>query len=68
MLSDSVHRSIESANKSQRVRLYADLLFIAPFLGYIAYKGGATKSDRTILAIIAIVTIAYNWHNYRRLK
>lgn len=50
----------------QAVRLYADLLFIAPFLAYLAAKGSVTKADRQALLWIGWTTLAYNGFNFLR--
>jgi hypothetical protein len=59
-----VPRNIEETNKSQKVRLIADLAIIAPFLLYMSSKSTVTKTDKAIFVGIALATIWYNARNY----
>lgn len=49
--------------KSQEVRLW-DVLFIGPFLLWIAFKGSVTPLDAIILGLLGALTIGYNLYNY----
>lgn len=67
MLAVEKKRFVSEVKASQAVRLFADG-FIAIYLIYLARKGTVTKTDATILIIIAIVTIGYNIINYQKNK
>jgi len=54
---------MDEVQKSQNVRL-VDVFLIAPYLGYIAYTGKVSKTDKYILAVLAIATLVYNGKNY----
>jgi len=57
--------SIPQAQKTQFVRLYIDILFMAPFLLYIAMKKKPlTLTERSILASIGIGVLYYNGRRY----
>ena len=49
--------------KSQRIRLF-DVILLAPFLAYVAWKGKLTKVERWSLAGIAIATAYFNGRNW----
>ncbi len=54
--------------KSQAVRVW-DIIFIAPFLVYIAYNTKGLKNwERTGLYVIGISTLLYNGRNYLKNK
>jgi|TARA_R110000744_G_scaffold156744_1_gene272442 dipeptide/tripeptide permease len=54
--------------KSQAVRVW-DIIFIAPFLVYIAYNTKRLKNwERTGLYVIGITTLLYNGRNYLKNK
>ena len=55
---------IKEYQKSQAVRLY-DIILLAPFLLYIAFKKGKlNKWDKIGVGFIGITTILYNGRNY----
>jgi hypothetical protein len=59
-----VERDIEETKSSQKVRLVADMLVIAPFLLYMSSKKTVTKTDKAIFIGIAVATILYNTRNF----
>tara|TARA_R110002020_G_scaffold44348_5_gene128005 strand:- start:3814 stop:4020 length:207 start_codon:yes stop_codon:yes gene_type:complete len=65
---DDVERNISETQNSQKVRLIADLLIIAPFLIYMSTKTKVTPTDKTIFIAIAAATIYYNTKNFIEYK
>ena len=54
----------QEVSKAQWVRL-ADVILIAPFLGYIAYSSkGLSDAQKMALYAIAVGTLWYNGKNY----
>lgn len=51
------------SQKGQLIRL-ADVFFIGPFLIYVGFKQGISKSDKYLLIGIGVATIAYNAYNF----
>lgn len=64
----NVKRDIKATLEGQKVRLYADLMIIAPFLIYLGAKGKVTNTDRVVLGSIAAVSFIYNYKNYVELS
>ena len=64
MLTNEVERSIEDVKRTQKVRLIADLLIFAPYLVYLSTKQKLSPTDKTILVVVAGVTIVYNTKNF----
>ena len=64
MLFDTTERPIEHVKKTQNIRLYVDLMLMAPYLFYLSQKGTVSNTDKVILASIALVTIGYNSKNF----
>lgn len=50
--------------KTQFIRLFGDILFIGPYLIYLATKKKITKNDKWLLMGIGSLTILYNAKNY----
>lgn len=57
---------IEETKKAQDVRLYADMLVFAPFLAILSVKKKLNNFDKAMLAGMALVSIAYNWKNFKK--
>ncbi len=64
----NVERPVEDVQDTQKVRLYGDLMLLAGYLTYVAVKGTITKLDSVILVLIAVLTFAYNYLNYKELE
>ena len=54
---------MSEVQKTQNIRL-VDVFLIAPYLGYVAYKGSVNKNDKLILTVLAVATLVYNGKNY----
>lgn len=54
----------EIADKSQTVRLI-DIIFLGPYMIYAGTKL-PTTAMKTIMIVSGILTITYNFNNYRR--
>lgn len=60
--------AMNEIQKTQAIRLYGDVLFIGPFLIYVALKDvdGLNTIERSLLGGIGALTIGYNLRNYIR--
>lgn len=52
--------------KTQAIRLYGDVLFIAPYLIYLGVRKKISDLDALILMGIGVATLSYNLRNYIR--
>ena len=57
---------IEETKNAQDVRLYADILVFVPYLAFLSTKKQITSFDKYMLAGMALVSIAYNWDNFKK--
>lgn len=68
MVKEKTKAECSEVSKSQAIRL-VDVLVIAPFLGYVAYKSkGLSKAETIALYGLAGATLFYNLRNYIETK
>lgn len=60
--------SVSSVEKTQKIRLWVDMVIIPAVLLSIAYRGNVTRLNKILLYGIAGATIGYNLKNYIKFK
>jgi len=58
----------EEIKRSQNVRLWGDLIILAPYLIWLSTKSKITDFDKVALVVIGGATFFYNLHYYQKEK